>query len=50
MKSMLYRVVPVDPPTFVAMSAFLLLAALAASWIPAFRASRVDPMETLRAE
>ncbi len=50
MKSMLYQIAPVDPPTFIAMSAFLLVAALAASWIPAFRASRVDPMETLRSE
>jgi len=50
MLSLLYQVDPVDPATFVAVSVMLCAAALAASWIPARRASRVDPMETLRVE
>ncbi len=50
MLSLLYQVDPVDPATFVIVSLLLGAAALAASWIPAARASRVDPMEALRAE
>lgn len=50
MLSLLYKVDPVDPATFVAVSLMLCAAALAASWIPARRASRVDPMETLRGD
>jgi predicted permease len=37
-----------DPQTFVAMIAVLIVAALCASWIPARRASRVDPLSALR--
>jgi putative ABC transport system permease protein len=48
--SLLYQVDPVDLPTFAAVPLLLIAAAVAASWIPAWRASRVDPMEALRAE
>jgi predicted permease len=48
--SLLYQTDPIDPPTFAAVPALLIAAALAASWIPAWRASRIDPLEALRAE
>ena len=50
MASLLYGVRPGDPLTFAAVAAALLLVALAASWIPARRAARIDPMQALRAE
>jgi putative ABC transport system permease protein len=50
MTALLYKVEPLDPRTFFSISALLLAAAVAASWIPALRASRVHPMETLREE
>ncbi len=45
----LYGVSPYDPLTFVAMPVALAAVALAAAWIPARRAARVDPMNSLRA-
>jgi putative ABC transport system permease protein len=50
MSSLLFNVSPVDPITYVGVSAILILAAGAASYIPASRASTVDPMVALRAE
>jgi ABC-type antimicrobial peptide transport system permease subunit len=41
---------PPDPATFGVMIPVLVLAALAASFVPAHRASRVDPMSALRQE
>jgi ABC-type antimicrobial peptide transport system permease subunit len=46
----LYGVQARDLTSFVAGSAALLIAALAAAWLPAHRASHVDPMVALRAE
>jgi len=49
-KNQLYNVSPNDPLALVLSTAGLLLVALAATSIPAFRASRVDPMEAVRYE
>ena len=50
MNSMLYGIHADDPVTFAAVSLLLLSVALAACWIPARRAMRVDPMVALRYE
>jgi putative ABC transport system permease protein len=50
MKSMLFEVKPVDPVTFASVALGLVLAAALASYLPALRATTVDPMEALRAE
>jgi putative ABC transport system permease protein len=46
--SLLYGVGAIDAVTFGAMSAWMVGVGLLASWVPALRASRVDPMESLR--
>jgi ABC-type antimicrobial peptide transport system permease subunit len=50
MRSLLYGVSSTDPATFFAVPLLLLGCALAATWLPAARASRVDPALTLREE
>lgn len=50
MASRLYGVQPTDPVTFVTVAALLTFVALAASYIPARRAMRVEPMAALRYE
>jgi putative ABC transport system permease protein len=50
MKSMLYGVSATDPVTITGMASILALVALLACWIPAWQATKVDPIVTLRAE
>jgi predicted permease len=50
MKSLLYGVSSSDPTTFTCVALLLLGIALVACWVPARRASRVEPMIALRAE
>lgn len=47
---LLFEVEPTDPPTFLAVAAMLAIAAAAASYFPARRAARVEPMTALRCE
>lgn len=47
---LLFGVRPADPVTIVAVAATLGAVALLAAWVPAFRASRVNPIEALRYE
>ena len=50
MQSLLFEVPPVDVATFATVGAVLSLIAAAASYLPARRATRVDPMTALRME
>jgi putative ABC transport system permease protein len=50
LRSLLYEVTPTDPLTFGLVSLVLVAAALLACWLPARRASKVDPIEALRCE
>ena len=50
LSSLLYEVRPADAAVSVGVALVLASVALLASWLPAFRASRVDPMVALRYE
>jgi predicted permease len=50
LSSQLYRVSPGDPAIYASVAALLLAVALLACYIPARRATRIDPMATLRSE
>jgi ABC-type antimicrobial peptide transport system permease subunit len=46
--SLLYGVAPRDPATLTGAATTLAAVAALAAWVPAYRASRVDPAEVLR--
>jgi putative ABC transport system permease protein len=50
LRSSLFGISPLDPLTYVSVSILLITAAFTATYIPALRAMKVDPMEALRAE
>lgn len=50
LSSLLYGITPTDPLTFATAPAIMLAVAIVACWIPARRATRIDPMRALRQE
>jgi predicted permease len=50
MRDLLYEIKPLDPVVYAAVSAMLLAVAAFACVVPAWRASRIDPVQALRAE
>jgi ABC-type lipoprotein release transport system permease subunit len=50
MSSLLFGVSPTDPATFAAVAAGLAAVATLATWLPAHRAARMDPVTALRTD
>jgi putative ABC transport system permease protein len=50
LEGLLFATSPRDPGAFLAVAALVMAAALAASWLPAYRATRVDPLVVLRTD
>jgi predicted permease len=50
LESLLFEVAPRDPVSLAAVALLLLAATAAAAWLPARRASRIDPIQALRAD
>jgi predicted permease len=49
-RKLLFNVRPADPITIISVSILLAIVALIACWLPAFRASRIEPTQALRIE
>ena len=50
MSTLLYGITPLDPLTYVAVPLLLLTATVLASYVPAWRAASIDPVEALKAD
>jgi len=50
MASQLFGVSTTDPPTYAVVAMILVLSSVLAAWVPAYRATRVDPMRALRVD
>ena len=50
LQSLLFGIGALDPITFVGVAGAMVLVGLLAAWVPARRASRVDPVEAIRGE
>jgi ABC-type lipoprotein release transport system permease subunit len=50
MQTLLFQVSPIDPASLAAVAGIFLSVALLACFVPAWRASRIDPMTALRQE
>ena len=50
LQSLLFGIGALDPMTFVGVAGAMILVGLLAAWVPARRASRVDPVEAIRGE
>jgi ABC-type antimicrobial peptide transport system permease subunit len=50
LRTLVFEIATVDWPTFVAMSLMMVAVGMLASYVPARRASRVDPIESMRSD
>jgi len=50
LQSFLFEIKPTDPATFVGVAVALAIVAMAACYIPAWRAMKIEPMQALRYE
>jgi putative ABC transport system permease protein len=50
LESLLFNVSAYDPATYLSVSALIAIVAFVAGWIPAWRATRIDPAIALRVE
>lgn len=48
LRDMLYQVEPADPLTFIGLTVFMLLVIVSASWLPARRGARLEPVRAMR--